>query len=376
MNETLAGRMVVLGVTGSIAAVEVVRLAHMLRRRGATVQAVMSSSASGIVSPDAVSYATGREVITRCTGLVEHVRYCGEGGEGDALLIAPCTANTLGKIAHGIDDTPVTTFATTAIGRGMPVLVAPAMHESMYRHPQVSANLERLRSWGIQVIPPRREEERAKIADLETIVLFTERAVLGKPLEGKKVLITSGPCAEPVDDIRILTTRSSGQMGRELAQEAFRLGAEVTMVHAQSIACVRNVYASSAREMRDAVHELFRSEFFDYYLSPAAISDFAPARAQGKIPSGTAFNLHLDPLPKLLAEVVTQYHPIVVAFKLSGEREQADEMLSQGVRMVVLDTPEAMGAPSGRFTLLTQQGEEGIEGSKEEVARRIWQGLR
>ncbi|MDD1675976.1 MAG: bifunctional phosphopantothenoylcysteine decarboxylase/phosphopantothenate--cysteine ligase CoaBC [Methanomicrobiales archaeon] len=372
---TLAGKCVVLGVTGSIAAVEVVHLVHCLRREGAIVQAVMSPAAQEIVTPDTLAYATQREAITRCTGLVEHVRYCGEGGEGDVFLIAPCTANTIGKIAAGIDDTPVTTFATTAIGRGMPILVAPAMHESMYRHPQVAANLERLRSWGVEVIPPRCEEERAKIADLETIVLYTERAAEGRPLAGRKVLIASGPCIEPVDDVRILTTRSSGRMGWELAREAFRLGAEVTVVHGQAFPCVRNVFASSAAEMREAVHRLFQSETFDYYLSPAAISDFAPVRVPGKIPSGRPLDIHLEPLPKLLAGVLERYHPNVVAFKLAGERAQAEAMLSAGVRMVVLDTPEAMGTSTGTFMLLTEDGEERIEGSKEEVARRIWHGL-
>jgi phosphopantothenoylcysteine decarboxylase/phosphopantothenate--cysteine ligase len=371
----LFGKCVVLGVTGSIAAVEVVHLARLLRKRGATVQAVMSPAACGIITPDAVAYATEREVITRCSGRVEHVRYCGEGGEGDLLLIAPCTANTLGKIASGIDDTPVTTFATTAIGRGMPVLVAPAMHESMYRHPQVMANLERLRSWGITVIPPRREEQRAKIADAETILLYAERMAGGMPLAGKRVLVVSGPCTEAVDDVRILTTRSSGLMGRELALEAFRLGAEVTVVHAGHVPVVRNVTASSAGEMRDAVHRLFGEESFHYYLSPAALSDYAPVRVKGKIPSGQSPVLRLEPLPKLLPEVVERYHPVTVAFKMGGE-SGAREMLAQGVRLVVQDTPQEMGSAAGSFLLLSEQGEERVEGSKGEVARRIWSALR
>ena len=135
--QTLAGKEIVIGVTGSIAAVETVKLIHALRRKGAGVQPVMSAAAQGIIHPDALTYASGRQTITRLSGLVEHVTYCGDGGSASLLLIAPCTANTLGKIACGIDDTPVTTFATTALGSGMPVLVVPAMHHSMYRHPAV-----------------------------------------------------------------------------------------------------------------------------------------------------------------------------------------------------------------------------------------------
>ena len=299
----LKGKCIVLGVTGSIAATEVVRLCHELRREGAVVQGVMSQAACGIISPDALTYATGRETITRCTGMVEHVEYCGEGGKADLYLIAPCTANTIGKIACGIDDTPVTTFATTAIGRGIPVVIAPAMHESMYRHPAVKDNLEMLTRWGLDVIPPRIEEGRAKIAGTDVIVLHAKRALAAKPLAGKHVLISSGACREPVDDVRVLTTRSTGMMGRALALEAFRLGAEVTVVHRDHFPCVKNITISTADEMRAAVLNECAKGTVDYYVSAAAISDFAPEPYDGKIQSGKPVTLHLTPLPKLLREV-------------------------------------------------------------------------
>jgi phosphopantothenoylcysteine decarboxylase/phosphopantothenate--cysteine ligase len=373
---TLEGKTVVLAVTGSIAAVETVKLAHALRRRGAAVQAVMSDAATGIISPDALTYATGRPAITRCTGCVEHVLYCGEGGRADLLLIAPCTANTIGKIACGIDDTSVTTFATTAIGRGMPVVVAPAMHESMYRHPGVAANLQRLRSWGIEIVDPKIEEGRAKIADTDVIVLHAERAALGKPFSGRNVLITSGPCAEPVDDVRILSTRSTGQMGRALALQAFRLGADVTVVHNGSFPAVRNVRATTAGEMREEVLRICREEQVDTYVSAAAVSDFAPRRREGKIPSGEPQTIHLDPLPKLLDEVMAACRPAVVAFKLGWDEEaKAEAMLERGARMVVVNAPPVMGAAGGRFLLMTGAGREEVHGSKEEVAAAIWSRL-
>ncbi len=251
--QTLSGKQIVVAVTGSIAAVEVVKLIHSLRRCGAEVQPVMSSAAMGIISPEALTYASGKQTITALSGSVEHVLFCGDGGSADLLLIAPCTANTIGKIACGIDDTPVTTFATTALGSGIPLIIVPAMHHSMYRHPAVVANLCRIRDWGVGVIDPRIEEGKAKIASNEEIVLHCERAVMGQPLRGKRVLITSGPCRERVDDVRVLTTRSSGQMGRSLALQAFRLGADVTVVHADEFPCVKNVKADSADEMRRAV---------------------------------------------------------------------------------------------------------------------------
>ena len=374
--KTLSGKTVVLAVTGSIAAVETVKLAHALRRRGATVQAVMTGAAAGIIHPDALTYATGRPAITGITGLVEHVLYCGEGGEADLLLIAPATANTIGKIACGIDDTTVTTFATTALGRGMPVVVVPAMHESMYRHPGVVENLRRLRAWEIDIVDPRLEEGKAKIADTDTIVLHAERAVLGRPLAGKRVLITSGACAEPLDDVRVLTTRSTGRMGRALALEAFRLGAEVTVVHAGSIPCVRNVRATTAAEMRQVVLRVCRDEGVDIYASAAAISDFAPECREGKIPSGSPLTVRLNPLPKVIDEVAAACSPVTVAFKLGwDEEERAKAMLDAGARMVVVNAPPAMGAAEGSFRIMTADSVTDVSGSKEEVARAIWSGL-
>jgi phosphopantothenoylcysteine decarboxylase/phosphopantothenate--cysteine ligase len=371
----LEGKTIVLAVTGSIAAVETVRLAHELRRRGAVVQAVMSAAACGIVHPDALTYATGREAITRCTGMVEHVLYCGEGGCADLLLVAPCTANTIGKIAHGIDDTPVTTFATTALGRRMPVVVVPAMHESMYRHPGVVENLAKLESWGIDVVPPRIEEEKAKIAGIEEIALHVERALLGRPLAGKRVVVTSGACAEPVDDVRVLTTRSTGQMGRALALEAYRLGAEVTVVHAGHVPCVGNVPVETAGEMMEAVlAEVGKGA--DYYLSAAAVSDFAPVRAAGKIPSGAPVTVDLRPLPKVLDAVLRVFSGTVVAFKLGWDEEaRAAAMLDAGAAMVVMNTPPAMGAAGGEFVLMKSDSRRKVAGTKEEVAEAIWSAL-
>jgi phosphopantothenoylcysteine decarboxylase/phosphopantothenate--cysteine ligase len=376
MKQTLAGKQIVLGVTGSIAAVETVRLAHALRRRGATVSAVMSKAASGIIHPDALAYATDREVITRCTGDVEHVKFCGEGGSADLLLIAPCTANTIGKVACGIDDTPVTTFATTAIGSGIPVIIVPAMHHSMYRHPAVISNVTRLREWGIGIIEPRIEEEKAKIAGIDEIVFSCERALLGRPLGGKHVLITSGPCQEPVDEVRVLTTRSTGLMGRAIALQAYRLGADVTVVHRDRFPCVKNIRVTSAKEMRNEVISVFKNSKVDIYVSAAAISDFAPRPRAGKLRSGSPSTIDLEPLPKLIDEVMETYHPITCAFKLGGEGElKAEEMLGSGITMVVVNGPGAMGAEEGEFVLLSSGKRQVIKGNKEDVAEAIWKTL-
>jgi phosphopantothenoylcysteine decarboxylase/phosphopantothenate--cysteine ligase len=372
--QTLAGKQIIVAVTGSIAAVECVKLVHALRRKGAVVQVVMSTAAAGIITPDALAYASGRPVITRISGLVEHVTYCGDGGSAALLLIAPCTANTISKIACGIDDTPVTTFATTAIGSGIPVLIVPAMHHSMFRHPAIIHNIVQLEEWGIGVLAPRIEEGKAKIAEIDEIVLRAERAVLGKPLAGKRVLITSGPCREPVDDVRILTTRSSGMMGKALALQAFRLGAEVTVVHRDTLPCVKNVNADTAGEMREAVlGYLAENNGTDVYISAAALSDFAPRKREGKIKSGRPVSLDLAPLPKLLDEVHKQYAPFTVAFKIDRNPEKpAKAMIRNGISMVLSNFPETMGSSTGEYQLLSARATQRISGTKEEVARAIW----
>jgi phosphopantothenoylcysteine decarboxylase/phosphopantothenate--cysteine ligase len=377
MVQTLAGKQVVVAVTGSIAAVEVVRLIHSLRRCGAVVQAVMSDAATGIISPESLTYASGRPAITHISGMVEHVTYCGDGGSAELLLIAPCTANTISKIACGIDDTPVTTFATTALGSGMPVLIVPAMHHSMFRHPAVRGNLECLRAWGVGIVDPRIEEEKAKIADNETIVLWCERMILGQPLKGKRVLITSGPCREIVDDVRVLTTRSTGLMGRALALEAFRLGADVTVIHRDTFPGITNIMVDSSADMREAVHRFFSNGGgADIYISAAAISDFAPKKYKGKIPSGKKVIVELEPLPKLLDEVIRDYAPVTVAFKLGAAPEkQSKQMLKKGVAAVLMNSPTTMGSREGEYSLLSATGQRTMKGSKEAVAHQFWKEI-
>ncbi len=372
MVQTLAGKQIVVAVTGSIAAVEIVKLIHALRRKGAVVQPVMSPAAAGIIHPDALTYAAGRETITRISGKVEHVLCCGDGGSADLLLIAPCTANTIGKIAHAIDDTTVTTFATTAIGSRLPVLIVPAMHHSMYRHPGVTKNIAKLKGWEINILVPVIEEEKAKIAGNEEIVLQCERALLGRPLTGKRVLITSGPCREPVDDIRILTTRSSGRMGHELALAAFRLGADVTVVHNDSFPCVENVHAETAGDMRREVLRILGERGVDIYISAAAISDFSPVRAKGKIPSGKEVALKLLPQPKLLDEVRAHGPATVIAFKLGEDQEgKAREMIATGISMVLVNEPGTMGSGSGEYQLITANESLQLRGTKEEIASKV-----
>jgi phosphopantothenoylcysteine decarboxylase/phosphopantothenate--cysteine ligase len=313
----LEGKTIVLGITGSIASVRCVELARELRRHGACVHAVMTQSAQKILHPEAMHYATGNRVITEITGDVEHVEFCGIGGRASLFLIAPCTANTIGKIARGIDDTPVTTFATTAFGSGIPIMVVPAMHESMYNHPIVIENLGKLTELGVESINPILEEGAAKIAANDEIVLRAEKTLGKKSLEGKRILITGGATVETIDPVRILTNRASGKTGIELALEAFRRGADVALVHRGCLGiqgiCEFNV--ESAADMTETVIEEL-AKGYDLLISSAAISDFTVKPSNIKIKSGKEVTLTLKPAPKLIKEVRLKYPDLkIIGFK-------------------------------------------------------------
>ena len=331
-SHSLDGKKIVLCVTGSIAAVETVKLARELIRHGAEVQGVMSEAARNIIHPWALEYATGRKAITEITGDVEHVAYCGQRKEAwDLVLIAPCTANTIGKIAAGIDDTPVTTFATTAIGSHIPVIIVPAMHGSMFEHSIVKENIRKLENIGITFIMPKIEEGTAKIPPNEEIVLNVEKALTKSPLKGKKILVTSGPNFEPIDPIRVLTSRSTGRMGEELALEAYRRGADVTVVHRakMNIRGIRDVFADGLSDMKKAVMDEL-SKGYDVYISAAAISDFTVEPAAEKISSSGPVTLTLKPAGKLLDAVRHEYPSVfIVAFK--AESVADDKLVNRAI---------------------------------------------
>ncbi|MGM0770089.1 MAG: bifunctional phosphopantothenoylcysteine decarboxylase/phosphopantothenate--cysteine ligase CoaBC [Halobacteriota archaeon] len=316
-SASLSGKIIVIAVTGSIAAVRVVELARELIRNGAEVYAVMSKEAQHILHPYALHYATGHDVVTEITGKVEHVEFFGSEGCADLLLVAPATANTIGKMAYGIDDTPVTTFATTAMGSGAPVIVVPAMHNSMYEHPAVMENINKLQDLDITFVGPHLEEGIAKIASNDRILLEVERCLGSSTLSGKKVLITSGATAESIDPIRVITNRSSGRTGREVAMEFYRRGAEVTVVHNGRLDCegVNEILVETASEMIDAtLRELEHG--YDMLISAAAISDYTLDPRDDKIKSGEDLTLRFRSTRKLIREVRDAYPYIsIVGFK-------------------------------------------------------------
>ncbi|KAB1196715.1 MULTISPECIES: bifunctional phosphopantothenoylcysteine decarboxylase/phosphopantothenate--cysteine ligase CoaBC [Haloferax] len=374
----LEGVNVALGVTGSIAAVKVVELAHELRRQGASVRAVMTDAATGIVHPWAVEFATENDVVTEITGRVEHVELCGREGWADVFLVAPATANTVGKMAAAIDDSPVTTCATTALGAGVPLVVAPAMHEPMYDHPGVLEAIERVESWGVEFVDPRIEEGKAKIATEDAIVTGVTKAVTEQTLAGKSVVVTSGSTTESIDPIRTLSNRASGRTGRAVARALSIRGADVTLVHDGPDVHYADVLAvESAAEMLEAVEAAV--EDADALVSAAAISDFTVEAADQKIRSGEALTLDLHPAPKLI-DTVRESRPdlTIVGFKAetSGDDEsmvtEARRIMDRvGLAFVVANDASVMGDDETRALVVRGDGTSEFTGSKVGLGARV-----
>ena len=379
----LDGVNVALGVTGSIAAVKTVELAHELRRQGATVRALMTDSARGIIHPWALEYATERDVVTEITGRVEHVDLCGREGWADVLLIAPGTANTVGKIAGAVDDTPVTTAATTALGADVPVVVAPAMHEPMYDHPGVLDAIDRVESWGVEFVDPRIEEGKAKIATEGAIVTATARATTPDPLAGTSIVITSGATSESIDPIRVLTNRASGATGEAIARACHIRGADVTLVHdGPDVHYAEVIDTESAAEMLAAVDTA--SNDADALVSAAAIGDYTVQEASAKLRSGEARTLELEPTPKVL-DSIRQAHPELPMVGFKAETTGDDEALFEAatalrdrvdLSFVVANDATVMGEAETRAILVDREAEsvtdcEVVEGSKVRLGDRI-----
>jgi phosphopantothenoylcysteine decarboxylase/phosphopantothenate--cysteine ligase len=279
----LAGRKIVLCITGSVAAYRAIDLARLLMRRGADVHAVMTeSTAATLLHPEMMKWATGNEVVTKLTGDLEHVMLA-DYGMSDLIIVYPCTANTIGKMAAGIDDTPVTSVLSVALGSKIPIIFAPAMHEAMYDNKFIQQNVDKLRMH-VTFVEPTMEEGKAKVAEPGQVV-SAAIAILSKgPLSGKRVLITAGSTVEHIDPIRVVTNTSSGKMGMAIAQEAERMGATVTLVygHGTEPADGRVVRVSTSDEMHKAVVSELSAKKYDVVVMAAAVADFTPAKKSGK----------------------------------------------------------------------------------------------
>ena len=333
-GDSLEGMKIVLCVTGSVAAIKSPEIARELMRLGAEVYTVMTPMAQKIIHPYMMEWSTGNPVVTELTGEIEHVTLGGDHNDkADLILVAPSTANTIGKAAAAIDDTPVTTLLTTAIGAGIPIVIAPAMHASMYRHPLVMENVRKLQSIGVEVLMPRFEEDKAKIPGTEEIVdSVVGRLTVPKDLEGRRILITGGPTREYIDGFRFISNPSSGKMAVALAEVAIRRGAKVTLIYGKGTAVpplsATVVSVDGTEDMLEAVVEALRTGEYDAAILSAAAADYKVSeRKMVKTPSGLDnWTVELTPLPKII-EQVKKVDPNVFLVGFKAEYGISDDEL-------------------------------------------------
>ncbi|HTT16763.1 MAG TPA: bifunctional phosphopantothenoylcysteine decarboxylase/phosphopantothenate--cysteine ligase CoaBC [Thermoplasmata archaeon] len=388
-SRLLEGRRILIGISGSIAAVEVPKVVRELLRHGADVRAVMSPEATRLLTPEAVEFATGHPPVLRLTGNVEHVTLLGPGeGQADLYVIAPATANTIAKIAHGIDDTPVTSCASVALGGRVPILLVPAMHAFLGENPAVRESLDKLRGWGVEVLLGPAAEGEAKIASPEEIAAAVLHRLGRGPWVGRSVVVIGGSSREPIDAVRSVTNESSGGTALALANQAHYRGADVALwlggVSGPVPSWLRVTRWRSVGDLlalaRDRAAELGGAAAV---LVPAALSDYTLSAASGKIRSRDRpeLRLRLRPAPKLLPELRRLAPPPgrLVAFKLLAgegapglEREARALARETGADWVVANDVRVVGAETTSLRIVRGRGRTlALEGPKPEVAGRL-----
>jgi len=391
----LKGKKIVLGITGSIAAYKACLIIRELVKRGAEVQVVITPAGKEFITPITLSALTQKPVISdffsqRDGTWHSHVAL---GLWADAMLIAPCTASTLGKMANGIADNML---ITTYLSMKAPVFIAPAMDLDMYAHPTTQQNMERLRSFGNHIIEPQSGflasglEGKGRMEEPQKIVDFLSEHLSGEysPLKGKRIMVTAGPTYEKIDPVRFIGNYSSGKMGIALAQECARRGADVTLIlgpvsspssiaHSQ----LSIIHVTSCLEMRDAAVEAFGK--CDAAILCAAVADFRPAEvAEQKIKRvGDSLDIHLIPNPDIAAELgqMKREGQLLVGFALetNDEQQNAEKKLEKkNLDFIVLNSLRNEGtcfqSDQNQIAIISRQGRKDYEKKpKTEVAKDI-----
>lgn len=355
---------VILGISGSIAAYKSAHLARLLVKTGAEVRVLMTASATTFIAPLTLSTLSKHPVLTDVQSGEAWNNHVELGLWADALVIAPASANTLAKLANGLCDNILTAVYLSA---RCPVFVAPAMDVDMWRHPATQANVERLRTHGVQVIPVEHGELASglvgdgRMAEPESIVAFLAHfQSTDKPLSGKKALITAGPTHELLDPVRFIGNNSSGKMGIAIAETLARLGADVTLVlgptHlSPANSAIRVVSVVSAQDMYDACASVFPDA--DITVHAAAVADYRPKTYSSSKIKKKDEDMHID-LAKTVDIAATlgknkRPHQIVVGFALETNDEESNavaKLKKKNLDFIVLNSLRDTGAGFGHDT--------------------------
>ena len=330
------GKNVVLGITGGIAAYRAAQIAREMTKRGAHVYCILTRNATNFITQQTMETLTGNPAVVDMFARpdkweVEHIALA---KRADVFLVAPASANFIGKVASGVADDMLT---TTVMATRAPLLIAPAMNSNMYENPVTQRNIQTLKTLlRAQFIEPKvgllacNDVGKGHIADDETILEAVERALTPGDLTGKKVLVTAGPTREALDPVRFLTNRSSGRMGYALAEAAARRGAEVTLVSGPvALECptgVRREFVESTQDLYCAMERLCREQ--DVIIQAAAPADYRPAhiaRQKIKKADGEAMELKLVENPDVAAMVGSKKRPGQVLVAFAAETQNLSE---------------------------------------------------
>lgn len=389
--DSLSGKKIILGVTGGIAAYKAAYLASALVQRGADVHVIMTEHATKLIGPPTFWSLTKNEVVTDMfappkTFEITHVSL---SEKADLLLIAPATANIIGKLANGLADDML---STTALAARCPIVTAPAMNPRMYSNAIFAGNLDRLRQHGFVIVEPEEgrlacgDEGVGRLADIERILAVVEQTLAGgaRDYSGVKVLVTAGPTREPIDPVRYISNRSSGKMGYAIAENAARRGAQVTLVTGPTELPdprgVEVVRVTSVREMYEAV--MSRVDGTQVVISAAAPADFTPREVrEEKIKKSERLTLELDRAVDILDAVGKKRNgKVLVGFaaETSNLEEHARAKLHKKnldliVANLISPASEPFGSDTNQVTLIAANGEkiEWPKMTKREIAAAI-----
>ncbi len=391
----LNGKKIVLGITGSIAAYKACEIIRGLIKRGAEVQVVITPAGKEFITPLTLSTLTRKPVVSEFFSRRDGTwhSHVDLGLWADAMLIAPCTASTIGKMAHGIADNML---ITTYLSMKAPVFVAPAMDLDMFAHPSTQANLDTLKSYGNHIIDPASGflasglEGKGRMQSPDNIIkqledFFNAAAPHSSDLAGKKVLVTAGPTYEKIDPVRFIGNYSSGKMGFAIAEECARRGAEVTLVAGPvSLGCSPAIHrhdVESCREMYEASLEAFGSS--DIAVLAAAVADYRPETTAKEKIKRTADNMaiKLTPNEDIAATLgkAKKQGQTIVAFALETDNEEANARLKlkkKNADFIVLNSLKnkgtCFGTDENQIEIISSGGTKSYpKKSKTEIARYI-----
>ena len=398
----LKGKKIVLGITGSIAAYKACLIIRGLIKRGAEVQVVITPSGKEFITPITLSALTHKPVISEFFSQRDGTwnSHVDLGLWADAMLIAPCTASTLAKMANGVADNML---ITTYLSMKAPVFIAPAMDLDMYRHPSTQRNMDTLRSYGNHIVEPASGflasglEGKGRMEEPESIIAALERELAheggeepstteGRPtLSGKRILITAGPTYEKIDPVRFIGNYSSGKMGFALAEECRKRGAEVTLVAGPvALQChpdIHRIDVESCEEMFNAATEAFANE--DAAILCAAVADFKPAQVNDVKIKREGDGLHIDLVPTqdiaaTLGKMKTERQRIVAfALETNNEEKNAEEKRrKKNADFIVLNSTRIPGttfrSDDNQIAIISAEGRTNYpKKSKDKVAADI-----